>query len=142
MNKGAIVCAFALAVAFVTPDVGAQQLTTDFVFHSTIGGVRYTNEVTKPGYHMMLPASFSRWECLITSAFYSSDGMEMYHNISCSSLTDDAVVGVTISCPTRTEGSDTASFFLRSNDSDVGFSGYCHTHAVNNRQPATPSTKL
>jgi hypothetical protein len=132
MRKLMVVAAAAICCG-MSGDVGADQLTTEFQVVAQVNGVRYVEEVpTRAGFHWVLPYQLSDWSCFITPTLLSQDGQDVYHNVSCSQVNTTLVVGMTLRCPARQEGSDQSSFFIRAGEANLEVAGMCNTHRLTN----------
>jgi hypothetical protein len=76
------------------------------------------------------PCDLSEWNCVVTPAYFSTDGKSLYHNISCSNPNTFLVTGMTVSCPMQREGVDDNIFFMAQGNTHVQFEGACQTHQV------------
>lgn len=121
----------------------AGQLNTVFAFYMSVG--ESSTQLTFPtpqGKRLILPAALDNLNCLITDVFYSDDGKRTYHNVVCTDTRSPLVVGMTVSCPRFTTGSDHNRFFILADNANVGFEGFCATSQSNATMPRATGAVL
>lgn len=139
-----ILTAAAIALS-VRPADAQQQPSTSFTFWTSIAGVQSPVSFPTPdGMRITLPVAYMRWNCMVTPGYVSDDGKQFYHNIVCSNVDDNAIVGVSVYCSRFQNDRQQAGFFLRDGSSkntpNVELWGGCITSA--STAPATVGHKL
>src|ERR1035437_4344963 len=138
MNKS-IVAMVALACAFSSSPASSDQLTTQFSISYSVNGVGRDAQIPTPANKSwLLPSDLSDWECEVTGAFMAKDGLSIYHNVVCVSISTNAVIGTSIYCPLNKEGYGQSGFFLRKGNTDLSVAGSCRTYSTGAK--AKPTT--
>jgi hypothetical protein len=130
VKRTTTICVLSVLCLSGEPFALAGSLGTTFAISTFIGETEVPQAIpTQPGKRMTLPSAFANWNCSVTTAFYSNDGTQVYHNVTCQDPNTSLTFGMSVQCPTRVEGSDANAFFMRTTDAYVSFIGKCLTRS-------------
>jgi hypothetical protein len=131
MFKTLVIIAALLSTNLVSNDANADsQFTTVFHFFEIVGGHSQEIGVTPIDKHLIVPAAISNWECRITPAFLSPDGLEIYHNVVCLNVSTTLIIKSSVGCHVNKNDTNADSFMFIVNNIKIELGGVCATFST------------